>query len=34
MLSTQAFWIGMIASAVLVAGIVYTRSTNNDYTVD
>ena len=34
MLSTQAFWIGMVASAVLVAGIVYTRSTNNDYTVD
>ena len=34
MLSTQAFWIGMIASAVLVAGIVYTRSTNNDYTVE
>ena len=34
MLSTQAFWIGMIASAILVAGIVYTRSTNNDYTVE
>ena len=34
MLSTQAFWIGMIASAVFVAVIVYTRSTNNDYTVD
>jgi|TARA_Y200000002_G_scaffold355731_1_gene336935 ABC-2 type transport system permease protein len=34
MLSTQAFWIGMITSAILVAGIVYTRSTNNDYTVE
>ena len=34
MLTTQAFWIGMIASAVLVAGIVFTRSTNNDFTVE
>lgn len=34
MLTTQAFWIGLIASAVLVAGIVYTRSTNNDFTVE
>jgi ABC-2 type transport system permease protein len=34
MITTQAFWIGMIASAVLVAGIVYTRSTNNDFTVE
>ena len=34
MLSTQAFWVGMIASTILVAGIVYTRSTNNDYTVE
>ena len=34
MLSTQAFWIGMIASAILVSGIVYTRSTNNEYTVE
>ena len=34
MITTQAFWIGMIASAVLVAGIVFTRSTNNDFTVE
>ena len=34
MLSTQAFWIGMIASAILVSGIIYTRSTNNEYTVE
>ena len=34
MLSTQAFWIGMLACIILVAGIVYTRSTNNDYTVE
>ena len=34
MLSTQAFWIGMIASAVLVSGIIYTRSKNNEYTVE
>ena len=34
MITTQAFWIGMIASAVLVAGIVFTRSTNNDVTVE
>lgn len=34
MLTTQAFWIGLIASAVLVAGIVFTRSTNNDFTVE
>ena len=34
MLTTQAFWIGLIASAVLIAGIVYTRSTNNDFTVE
>ena len=34
LLTTQAFWIGILASAVLVAGIVYTRSTNNDYTVE
>ena len=26
MLSTQAFWVGMIASTILVAGIVYTLS--------
>ena len=32
--TTQAFWIGILASAVLIAGIVYTRSTNNDYTVE
>lgn len=34
LLTTQAFWIGILASVVLVAGIVYTRSTNNDYTVE
>ena len=34
MLSTQAFWIGMIASAILVSGIIYTRSKNNEYTVE
>ena len=34
MITTQAFWIGMIASAVLIAGIVFTRSTNNDFTVE
>ena len=34
MITTQAFWIGMIASAVLLAGIVFTRSTNNDFTVE
>ena len=32
--TTQAFWIGILASVVLIAGIVYTRSTNNDYTVE
>jgi len=34
MMSTQAFWVGMIASALLISAIVYTRSTNNDYTVE
>ena len=34
MLSTQAFWIGMLASAILVSGIIYTRSKNNEYTVE
>ena len=34
LLTTQAFWIGIFASGILVAGIVYTRSTNNDYTVE
>ena len=34
MLSTQAFWVGMIASAILVSGIIYTRSKNNEYTVE
>jgi ABC-2 type transport system permease protein len=34
LLTTQAFWIGIFASVVLIAGIVYTRSTNNDYTVE
>ena len=34
LLTTQAFWIGIFASVILVAGIVYTRSTNNDYTVE
>ena len=32
--STPEFWIGIIISALLVVGIVYTRSTNNDYTVE
>jgi ABC-2 type transport system permease protein len=34
LLTTQAFWIGILASVVLIVGIVYTRSTNNDYTVE
>ena len=34
LLTTQAFWIGIFASVLLIAGIVYTRSTNNDYTVE
>jgi ABC-2 type transport system permease protein len=34
LLTTQAFWVGILASVVLIAGIVYTRSTNNDYTVE
>ena len=34
LVTTQAFWIGIFASVILVAGIVYTRSTNNDYTVE
>lgn len=34
LLTTQAFWIGILASVVLIAGIVYMRSTNNDYTVE
>ena len=34
MMSTQAFWVGMIASALLISAIVYIRSTNNDYTVE
>ena len=34
LLTTQAFWIGIFASVILIAGIVYTRSTNNDYTVE
>ena len=34
LLTTQAFWIGIFASVILVAGIVYTRSTNHDYTVE
>ena len=32
--SRPEFWIGIIISALLVVGIVYTRSTNNDYTVE
>ena len=31
MLSTQDFWIGMALSTLLIAGIVYFRSRNNDY---
>lgn len=32
--STQAFWIGILASAILVAGIVYVRSSNSDHAMD
>lgn len=32
--STQAFWIGILASAILVAGIVYVRSSNSDHAID
>ncbi len=32
--STPEFWVGIMVSALLVFGIVYTRSTNNDYTVE
>ena len=32
--STQAFWIGILASVILVAGIVYVRSSNNDHAID
>ena len=32
--STQAFWIGIIASVILVAGIVYVRSSNSDHAID
>ena len=31
LISTQNFWIGMILSAVLISGIIYFRSRNNDY---
>ena len=31
MISTQNFWIGIILSAVLISGIIYFRSRNNDY---
>mgnify|MGYP001266969236 FL=1 len=32
--STQAFWIGILASLILVAGIVYVRSSNSDHAID
>ena len=32
--STQAFWIGIFASVILVAGIVYVRSSNSDHAID
>ena len=32
--STQAFWIGILASVILVAGIVYVRSSNSDHAID
>tara|TARA_B100000405_G_scaffold174062_1_gene121746 strand:+ start:609 stop:1523 length:915 start_codon:yes stop_codon:yes gene_type:complete len=32
--STQAFWIGILASVILVAGIVYFRSSNSDHAID
>ncbi|GIR87386.1 hypothetical protein N9V12_01775 [Gammaproteobacteria bacterium] len=32
--SSQAFWIGIFASMVLIAGIVYVRSSNSDQTID
>ena len=31
MISSQNFWIGIILSAVLISGIIYFRSRNNDY---
>ena len=31
MLTTQEFWIGILLSSFLIAGIVYFRSKNNDY---
>ena len=32
--STQSFWIGILASVILVAGIVYVRSSNSDHAID
>ena len=32
--TTQAFWIGILASVILVAGIVYVRSSNSDHAID
>jgi len=32
--STQAFWVGILASVILVAGIVYFRSSNSDHAID
>ena len=32
--STQTFWIGILASVILVAGIVYVRSSNSDHAID
>ena len=32
--STQAFWIGILASVILIAGIVYVRSSNSDHAID
>tara|TARA_Y100000768_G_scaffold384390_1_gene368342 strand:- start:745 stop:1053 length:309 start_codon:yes stop_codon:yes gene_type:complete len=32
--TTQAFWIGIFVSAILIASIVYVRSSNSDHAID
>tara|TARA_B100001113_G_scaffold51635_1_gene37721 strand:- start:392 stop:700 length:309 start_codon:yes stop_codon:yes gene_type:complete len=32
--STQAFWIGIFVSCILIASIVYVRSSNSDHAID
>ena len=32
--TTQAFWIGIIVSAILIASIIYVRSSNSDHAID